>query len=182
MRRTLLAALVPVAACLWLLHPSTGARAAPHPQTPASPGFHISASSFSASGSEGVVLTSTGFRLTLMAMGEAAPTPGVLAGTSFRMEGGLACGNTPPGEVQGLRFSDADHLSWLPHAPAIAYHIYRDAQCLDTREVETSVDTTTPPSGDVFHYLITAENRLSEEGTTGFESSGAVRPTPNACP
>ena len=37
---------------------------------------------------------------------------------------------------------------------------------------ETTTDTDTPPGGDGYFYLVTAENRVDEEGTKGTDGEG----------
>jgi hypothetical protein len=48
--------------------------------------------------------------------------------------------------------------------------------------VGSAADIQSPPAGSGFFYLATARNRLGEEGTKGFASSGTRRVNPSPCP
>jgi hypothetical protein len=39
----------------------------------------------------------------------------------------------------------------------------------------TATDPASPPPDSIYFYLVTAENRLGEEGTKGYSSSGVER-------
>jgi hypothetical protein len=140
----------------------------------------------------GTVLASSSFRITLDALGEGITGPD-LAGTSWRMDAGFVSGYPPPGEVTGVRFG-ADHitLTWNPEMSVGTYDLYRgiawaflpgfgscDQYGLTS---ETATDTDVPSVGSGFFYLVTARNRLSEEGTKGLYASGTERPNPSPCP
>jgi hypothetical protein len=47
---------------------------------------------------------------------------------------------------------------------------------------ETTRDTTVPPGGDGYFYLVTAENRLGEEGSKGTDSGRMPRGNSSPCP
>ena len=130
--------------------------------------------------------------ISLDAIGSAAVHP-VLAGSTYRLAGGFVGGYPPPGETRGLRFPDPDTLEWDPEHSAGIYNLYREefstlpdlayGSCEQSGVVgETLDDTELPASGDGFFYLVTAKNRLGEEGTKGRDSAGAWRPNPSACP
>jgi hypothetical protein len=140
---------------------------------------------------EGQVAASASFQLTSVSIGEAVARA-ELSSASFGMTAGFGNTYPPPGEVLGLRFADETTLTWQGERSAGTYNLYRDTvsaltglgygQCheqdLDTN---TTSDTEAAPAGDGFFYLVTAENRLAEEGTKGTQSDGAERDG-NACP
>jgi hypothetical protein len=139
----------------------------------------------------GTILTSAGYRLTLDALGESLVGIGLGSG-SYHMDGSFGAGYPPPDEVTGLRFTDTTTLVWDPEKSVGTYMLYRDwvsalsgmgyGQCQQqdlTDEIATDSDTPTPPGGGYF-YLVTVENRLSEEGTKGWHDG--VEREGNACP
>ena len=82
-------------------------------------------------------------------------------------------------------------LVWDPERSVGTYNLYRDllsvlpgsfGECLQSSITgETATELDTPPTGQGWFYLITAKNRLGEEGT-GTERSGAQRPNSSPCP
>ena len=140
----------------------------------------------------GTTFVSASHRISLDAIGEGVLGTG-LSSASFRVGGGFVSPFSPPGEVQGLRFSDKQTLEWDAEPSVGAYDLYRDllsdlsglgyGDCLQSEIASRSaVDATVPAPGQGFFYLVTAENRLDEEGTKGFASSGAERGNPAPCP
>jgi hypothetical protein len=140
---------------------------------------------------DGTVLASTSYRIKLDALGDALVGPG-LASASFRMDPGFVAPYPPPGEVTGLRFADPTTLAWDAERSIGDYNLYRDllsnlsglgyGTCLRQRiPDEATTDNDAVPLGDGFFYLVTAENRLDEEGTKGADSTGLTR-TGTACP
>jgi hypothetical protein len=99
-----------------------------------------------------------------------------------------------PGEVQQLRFADADRLIWDVEPIATEYHLYRSetallsyghfGDCLDAvdpnRADEEAIDVTLPVPGSSLSYLVTAEAG-GIEGTLGYGSS-AERSNFSSCP
>jgi len=141
---------------------------------------------------QGSTPSSPGFEVTLDAVGDAVAGAS-LSSPSFRVDGGFAASYPPPGEVHGLRFDDAVTLGWDSERSVGTYNLYRgalaglpaDYGACEQFGIATSstTDTGTPtPGGTGFFYLITARNRLREDGTKGFDSNGQERPTPAACP
>jgi len=140
----------------------------------------------------GQVLASSSFRVSLDSIGEGVTGPG-LSSTLWRMDGGFVSAYPPPGEVMGVRFAP-DHitLSWMPERSVGSYDLYRGVvpaflpgygTCNQLGlTAETAVDTDLPSIGAGFFYLLTARNRLREEGTKGFNSSGIERLNPIPCP
>ena len=155
--------------------------------------FKLTEHAFNAGGNpeQGLVLDSTSFRVTLDAIGDSVATIGMTS-PSFHMDGSFGLSYPPPGEVLGLRFSDHQTLHWDPEKSVGDYNLYRDSLsnlsgggyglCVQLElPDETTTDSDTPPSGDSYFYLVTAENRLDEEGTKGSTSSGVER-LGNFCP
>jgi len=71
---------------------------------------------------------------------------------------------------------------WDPEPSIGVYNLYRNAACLQQDLVNpSSSDAATPAAGQAYLYLVTAENRLREEGTRGYQSSGTER-TGVPCP
>ncbi len=134
----------------------------------------------------GTILTSASLQITLDAIGEGMAVTG-LSSASFQLDGGFPTGYPPPGEVLDLRFSDATTLEWNPEGSIGSYSLYRDllsslsglgyGMCLEPfLLIETTTDTDVPAApGTGFFYLVTAENKLAEEGTKGFLSDATER-------
>ena len=92
-----------------------------------------------------------------------------------------------------IRFTDTETLVWDPEKSTGKYNLYRDVmsalsggdygQC-EQHDLpdETTTDSDAPPVGGGYFYLVTAVNRLGEEGNKGLDSSGEPRPNPDACP
>jgi hypothetical protein len=140
----------------------------------------------------GVTMSSASFRASLDAIGEGVAGGG-LSGPSFHMSAGFVPAYPPPGEVLGLYFDDVDTLYWEGERSAGVYNLYRDllsalaglgyGNCyLQDLTVHRIDDPDLPPSGNGYFYLVTAENRLGEEGSKGADSTGAARPNPAPCP
>jgi hypothetical protein len=140
----------------------------------------------------GVILTSTGFRMTLDALGESVVGSG-LESASYRMDGSFCSAYPPPGEVLGLRFTDRETLVWEAERSVGTYNLYRDllsalsglgyGTCReDAIAGETASDPDEPAADAGYFYLVTAENRIFEEGTKGRDSGGTERPNPVSCP
>jgi hypothetical protein len=160
-----------------------------------SPSYRLTEHSFNAGGrpNDGGTASSASFLLSLDALGqETVGRP--LGSASYRMEGGFVSAYPPPGEATGLLFLDADTLAWDPEPSAGHYNLYRDllsslaglgyGQCEEHGlTTTTTTDTDIPsPAGEGYFYLVTAANRLREEGTKGWDSDLGERPNPNACP
>jgi len=140
----------------------------------------------------GSTLASTSFRIRLDSIGESVTGAG-LASTSWRMDTGFLSAYPPPGEVTGLKFGPGrTTLLWNPERSIGTYDLYRGVApaflpaygiCSQSGvTAETTTDTTVPFVGGALYYLVTARNRLSEEGTKGFASSGVERPNTSPCP
>jgi len=142
--------------------------------------------------SDGAILASTSFRVTLDSVGE--PLLGrALSSGSFRLDGGFVSAYPPPSEVVGLRFDDRSTLAWLSEPSVGVYNLYRDllsalggggyGDCSQRDLPEPgATDAGAPPAGNGWFYLATAKNRLREEGTMGKNSAGTERPNLAPCP
>ena len=158
-----------------------------------SPSYTLRESQLNAGGNPagGVHASSSSYRITIDALGEGllGPAPG---SASFRVDGGFARTYRPPSEVMGLSFAGKTTLTWAADPSAGAYELYRGlvstlpgayGSCLHNAIAGLSAsDPASPPGGASYFYLVTARNRLREEGTKGHRSSGAERPNPAPCP
>lgn len=141
----------------------------------------------------GVILTSAGFRITLHSVGESISATGLVS-ASFNLDASFAVAYPPPGEVLGLSFlASRQDLVWNPERSGGVYNLYRDSlgnlsgrdygQCEQQSIPGPSInDSTVPSIGDGFFYLVTAENRLGEEGTKGFGSDSLTERAGTVCP
>jgi hypothetical protein len=159
-----------------------------------SPSFKLAEHVFNAGGhpEAGMVMTSASFKVSLDSIGDGVAGTG-LSGASFHMDAGFAPAYPPPGEVLALRFYDAENLQWDPERSAGVYNLYRNlmshlsglgyGDCHQNDIVgPTFADGDLPPGGDGYFYLVTAENRIGEEGTKGFDSDNVERANPSPCP
>ncbi|HPR64176.1 MAG TPA: hypothetical protein PK014_08120 [Thermoanaerobaculia bacterium] len=135
----------------------------------------------------GVVLTSTSYTITLDAIGDAIA--GLqLASASYTIGGGIVGGNVPPGEVLNLMVASpggVTTLTWDPEPSIGDYNVYRgELSSLPSSygiQIESAWDgesypDSDPYTGQSYFYLVTANNRLTEEGTKGSDSAGQTRP------
>jgi hypothetical protein len=141
----------------------------------------------------GLIPASAGFRMTLDALGEGIVALG-LASASYELDCGFVSPYLPPREVLDLvLLADDQTLEWSPDRSAGVYHLYRDllsalsptnAGACEQPDLpdETTSDGDTTPSGDGYFYLVTAANRLGEEGTRGFKRPAEERPVATPCP
>jgi len=156
--------------------------------------YQLESSALNAGGNprQGTLLTSAGYRVTLDAIGDSVVGVG-LASASFQLAGSFTAAYRPPGEVSGVRFKIKDTIRWDPEASAGNYALYRNSltdlasgdtgQCLGTGIVLPLAPVSDVPAPGAGHFfLVTAHNRLDEEGTKGYRSSGAERPNLAPCP
>ncbi|HEX6853187.1 MAG TPA: hypothetical protein VF139_17460, partial [Candidatus Polarisedimenticolaceae bacterium] len=96
-----------------------------------------------------------------------------------------------PDEVAGLRLDTKSRLDWnaFPTLFGYVYDVLRStsasdfsaATCVLSNDANASVvDATTPTSGQVFYYLVRAQNSCGT-GSLGFRSGGVER-TGAGCP
>jgi hypothetical protein len=156
--------------------------------------YEISDSAFNAGGhpDDGTVMTSASYQVSLDAIGDAVLGSG-MSSASYGMSAGMVGTYPPPGEVPGLWFTDAVTLAWSPEPSVGVYNLYRDlvsalsglgyGSC-EQQDIAgaTTTDSSTPPVGDGYFYLVTAENMLGEEGTKGQDSAAGERGNTTPCP
>ena len=160
-------------------------------QTSAS--FRISTSTFNGGGDPGNngCAASASYRIRIDALG--APTASQESvSPSFRTGTGFVDGLAPPGEVQGVAFTDKITLTWNPDRSIGTYQVYRDSlrslpgeygSCFAPgSSSEGAVDPDAPQAGEGWIYLVTARNRLGEEGTKGVSTGGVERENLSPCP
>lgn len=159
-----------------------------------SPSYTLTEQALNAGGhpAQGATLASGSYRIRLDALGGPVARAG-LSSASYRADAGFVAGYPPPGEVAGLRIAaDKKTWSWISERSVGTYDVYRDllqtlpgsyGTCLlASLATNAWLDASTPPLGKGWFYLVTAKNRLREEGTKGRASSGAERPNAAPCP
>lgn len=150
----------------------------------------------------GTILASASYRISLDAIGDGARGEG-LGSASYRLDGSFVTGYSPPGEVIDLKLlPDHQTLEWSPEWSVGVYNVYRGLALPDPSwggptpgygngfdcdidpwtNGETTQDTWVPSPGSGGYYLVTAENRLGEEGTMGSTGSGDERRPTTPCP
>jgi len=140
---------------------------------------------------DGIVLQSTAYSITLDAMGDAIAGQN-MSGSSYQTDAGFVTWYPPPGEVINLMFTDSTSMTWNFEPSIGLYNVYSgDVTDLSTGygscyQTDLTVETVTvadlPPAGTCYFYLVTADNRLNEEGTMGFNSVGTKRTNSSPCP
>lgn len=154
--------------------------------------YSLTEASFNAGGrpEQGTVATSASFQLTHDAIGDAMLAVD-FSSPSFQASAGFVSSYAPAGEVFNLRWTSDTDLDWDAPASALTYNVYRDGIVLlpgnfgacfqqDLTVSQTS-DATVPTAGSGRYYLVTASNRLDQEGTKGVQSDGTLRGG-SACP
>ena len=159
-------------------------------QTSAS--YQLTESVFNSGGNPAPVVTSASYQVTLDSIGDSV-SGGNLASASYNSSPGFPAAYPPPGEVATVTFSNKTTLTWTPEGSTGTYNLYRGllsdlpgnyGACKLPANIvgETTTDTDVPGSGQCYFYLVTAENRLAEEGTKGTDSEGTPHPNPSPCP
>ena len=138
----------------------------------------------------GGVPSSGSYAISLDAIGVPVHAAG-LSSASYLMDAGFVVAYPPPGEVLDLVFTDATTLAWTPEPSVGAYDVYRGlagslpggyGDCFASAAPgEIVTDAELPPPGACYFYLVTATNRIGEEGTKGYDSLGAERANPAPC-
>jgi hypothetical protein len=133
----------------------------------------------------GVELTSTRFTVSMVSIGDGVVARG-LSSSSFRMDAGFTNTYLLAGEVNGLLFLDKHQLQWDSEPSIGVYNLYRDlisnlsglgyGTCVQQYLTSTGASDSDPvPDDDGYFYIVTAENRLGEEGSKGFQNGGIER-------
>lgn len=134
---------------------------------------------------------SASFMVSLDAIGDGVHLAGA-SSASYQMDAGFVIAYPPPLEVLNLAFTSETTLVWSPEKSVGRYNVYRGllsslpggyGVCLAANvPSESLTDADVPPAGQGFFYLVTAENRLGEEGTKGHDSHGVERVNATPCP
>jgi hypothetical protein len=130
--------------------------------------------------------------VTLDSIGDSV-SGGTLSSASYNSLPGFPAAYPPPGEVVTVTFTDKTTLVWTPEGSTGTYNLYRGeitdlpgnyGACKLPADIvgETTTDADIPTSGHCYFYLVTAQNRLGEEGTKGTDSEGSPHPNPAPCP
>jgi hypothetical protein len=158
-----------------------------------SAGFKLQEQTFNNGGNplQGSVLTAAHYKVKLDAIGGGA-VGARIGSASYHLDAGFVAAYAPPGEIGGVSFSSKTTLTWSPERSVGAYEVYRNTllalpgdfgSCFASAlPSETSTDASNPSAGTGYFYLITARNRLREEGTKGFRTGGAERSNTVPCP
>ncbi|HXV62500.1 MAG TPA: hypothetical protein VEK15_17505 [Vicinamibacteria bacterium] len=152
-----------------------------------SPSFVLDEHAFNSGGlPDGGPIPSSGvgFRVTLVSIGGGLAHLD-LASASFALDSSFSTAYPPPSDVLGVEFTSGTDLAWDPQR-SMVYNVYRDlisnliglgfGSCLAPAEraLPIAADSSVPAVGDGYFYLVTAENRLDEEGTKGFQAMGGI--------
>ncbi len=155
--------------------------------------YHVSGSVLNEGGhpQQGVIVASASYRVSLGAIGEEI-ADGTLAAAGYHVDAGFTTAYPPPTEVLGLLFTSAATLRWNPERSVGAYDLYRGdlgtfpgtaGACLQSAVTgETWDDPAAPVTSAGWFYLVTAVNRIGEEGTKGTASDGTERDRSLPCP
>jgi hypothetical protein len=155
--------------------------------------FHVDNGTLNEGGrpQQGVSMAGSSYRISLDSIGDATAAP-ALGSASFRLDTGLVETFAPPGEVMNQRFTNASTMTWDVEKSVGVYEVYRGllsglpggfGACFQSSLAgTTAADAANPPAGDGWFYLVTAKNHLGEEGTKGYQSSGAMRSNASPCP
>ena len=146
--------------------------------------------SFNNGGNPSPVLVSENFQINLGSLGENL-TMSSCESNDYTLVGGFSFSYPPPGEVMNLRFVDSSILEWDADLSAGTYNVYRglvselattygSCHIVDIGQVQAS-DPEIPVQGECYFYIVTACNRVGEEGTMGRDSSDTERPNVSPC-
>jgi len=136
------------------------------------------------------VLSSSNYKITLSSICDGIFQTG-LSSSNYKIDSGFIASFPPPEEVLNLRFTSKTNFLWDPEKSVGVYNVYRGnlsslpssyGTCFGTVSTNSATDTSTPPTGQGYFYLVTAENRIGEEGTMGFQSNGTRRTNGSPCP
>ena len=152
--------------------------------------YSIEQGTFNNGGNPSPILSSTNYRISLDAIGDGLAQTG-LSSASYGMDAGFGPDYRPPGEVQNLRFTSKTAFGWNPEPSVGKYSTYRGSlgsfagygTCLHGGLISNAdTDTSVPAVGSGYFYLVTARNRIAEEGPKGYNSSGTLDPNSSPCP
>jgi hypothetical protein len=153
--------------------------------------YKLTETSFNNAGDpvNGATLGSAHYHIKLDTIGAGTGVMSLTSG-SFHLDTGFAGVNRPPGEVTGVRFTNPTTLQWNAEPSAEWYEVYQATSLPGTfgtcyaGDLTTAslIDASTPPLGSRVYYMVTVRNRLREEGTKGFGSTGTERTNTLPCP
>ena len=158
-----------------------------------SPSFSLQEHTLNSGGSpaNGAVASSSSFKISADSIGD----PFAMThseSTSYTLDGGFITAYPPPSEVIGVHLPEKGKLEWAPEASAGTYCVYRGllgqmaegyGACLASElEDESALVPADPNVGQCYFYIVTARNRLGEEGTMGCGSGGQERQPDTGCP
>lgn len=157
----------------------------------ASASFHVTDAVLDAGGSGSPPPASGSFRITRSSLAEPFAVVAAASAT-FRLDDGALAAIRPAGEVRGVVFTDPTTLVWHADPSGGDYAVYRGAidtlpggfgDCLaHGMSLPAHQDPVLPDPGSGAFYLVTARNRLREEGTKGAASDGNARANSAPCP
>jgi hypothetical protein len=134
---------------------------------------------------------SVSFKIKLDAIGDAVLGAGQ-ASASFHADSGFVDVYAPAGEIQNQRFTNVSTMTWDAERSVGVYEVYRGTigslpgtygACFQSSIGSTTAsDATAPPVGAAWFYIVTAKNRIGEEGTKGYDSNSTQRANPAPCP
>ena len=147
--------------------------------------YRLEESVFNAGGhpAQGMTMGSASYRISMNSIGEGVVAVN-LAGASYSVDSGFTPAYRPPGIIENLRFVSVDTMEWTPYPGASGYNLYRNkliyldqyGPCFQHGLTSPTATDPEPPTKNVgWYYLVTAENRLDEEGGKGSDSSGDPR-------
>ena len=146
--------------------------------------FKIEQGTFNNGGNPSPELASANYMMTLDSIGDGVAATGMTSADN-QVDSGLPSDFRPPGEVANLLFTDTSTITWDPEPSVGSYNLYSgDITTLPGTygtKVQSGIvaaNTTyseNPDPGQCVYFIVTASNRLSEEGTKGTDSSGTPR-------
>jgi hypothetical protein len=152
--------------------------------------YTIEQGTFNNGGNPSPTLTSAGYQMTLDSIGDGIAGPAA-SSASYGLEPGFTSTYAPPGEVRNLRFTTSTSFTWDAERSVGTYNTYRGVLgsyttyglCLHSGLTATiDSDSQEPTGGATWYYVVSAENRLREEGVTGYNSQGTPHPNTSSCP
>ncbi|HKQ62504.1 MAG TPA: hypothetical protein VJS92_14530 [Candidatus Polarisedimenticolaceae bacterium] len=155
--------------------------------------YKLQEHNFNAGGdpSQGGVLTAPHYKITFDSIGDPLARTDMNS-PGFHVDSGFVARYRPPAEITGVKFVNKTTLQWNPDRSIGEYEVYRAAtttlpgafgQCFSMHLTsETASDASNPTVGVARFYLVTARNRLGEESSKGYRSSGVERTNSSPCP
>ncbi len=156
-----------------------------------SPNYQNKEYVFNSGGNPAPEISSTNYKITLSSIGDGLFQAGI-SSSNYQIDSGFINSYPPPEEVLNLMFVSKTNFIWDPEKSVGTYNVYRGfitdlpssyGSCFAYNLTSTNyTDSSTPPAGQCYFYLVTAKNRLAEEGTMGRRSDGQKRQNTSPCP